>query len=149
MTLDRWHKKETISNLSHAPRCYVFHLPAIHEFKLEFSSGNIQIGGKLSIFQPLWPWNLMDDLKQGKSEGFDNCNQPSNLTLKLDSNRWFFCPFNLEIWWMTSKNNKAPLLYHVKHWASFQSHWWIKKLELQSRNAQFRVKIGDFLSCVT
>ena len=39
-----------------------------------------QIGLKLSIFQPVWPWNLMDDLKQGKSEGFVSCDWPSNLT---------------------------------------------------------------------
>ena len=38
---------------------------------------------------------------QGKSEGFDSCDWPSNL--KLDSNHWFF---SLEIWWMTSKNNR-------------------------------------------
>ena len=33
---------------------------------------------------------------------------------------------NLEIWWMTSKNNRALLLYYVKLCASFQSHWWIQ-----------------------
>ena len=37
--------------------------------------------------------------KQGKSEGFDSCDRPSNL--KLDSNRQFFCPCDREIWWMT------------------------------------------------
>ena len=38
-----------------------------------------QTGFKMSIFQPVLPWNVMDDLEQGKSEGFDSCNQPSNL----------------------------------------------------------------------
>ena len=45
--------------------------------------------------------------KQGKSEGFDSCDRPSNL--KLDSNRQFFRPCDREIWWMTSKNNRALL----------------------------------------
>ena len=35
---------------------------------------------------------------------------------------------------MTSKNNRAPLLYYIQLCASFQTHW---------------VKISDFLSCVT
>ena len=43
--------------------------------------------------------------KQGKSEGFDSCDRPSNL--KLDSNRQFFCPCDREIWWMTLQNNRG------------------------------------------
>ena len=39
----------------------------------------LKIGFKSAIFLPVWPWNLMDDLKQGKSQGFDSCNWPSNL----------------------------------------------------------------------
>ena len=34
--------------------------------------------------------------------------------LKLDSNRQFFSPCDLEIWWMTLKNNRAPLLCYFK-----------------------------------
>ena len=34
--------------------------------------------------------------------------------------------FYLEIWWMTSKNNRAPLPYYIKLCASFQSHRWIQ-----------------------
>ena len=33
--------------------------------------------------------------------------------------------FYLEIWWMTLKNNRTPLLYYIKVCASFQSHGWI------------------------
>ena len=43
---------------------------------------------------------------------FDSCDWPSNL--KLDSNRQFFRPCDHEIWWMTSKSNRALLLYYVK-----------------------------------
>ena len=58
--------------------------------------------------------------KQGKSEGFDSCDRPSNL--KLDSNRQFFCPCDREIWWMTLQNNRAPLLCYFKLCASFCTH---------------------------
>ena len=84
--------------------------------------------------------------KQGKSEGFDSCDWPGNL--KLDSNRQFFCPCDREIWWMTSKNNRAFFLYYVKLCASFQIYWWIQTgFTVQKRS--IRVEIGDMLSCVT
>ena len=62
--------------------------------------------------------------KQGKSEGFDSCDRPSNL--KLDSNLQFFHPCDREIWLMTLQNNRAPLLCYFKLCASFGSHWWIQ-----------------------
>ena len=67
----------------------------------------------------LTQWN-----KQGKSEGFDSCDRPSNL--KLDSNLQFFHPCDREIWLMTLQNNRAPLLCYFKLCASFGSHWWIQ-----------------------
>ena len=48
---------------------------------------------------------------------------------------------------MTSKNNKAPLLYYIKRCASFQIHWWIQT-GVTIRKCPIRVKIGDFLSRV-
>ena len=82
--------------------------------------------------------------QQGKSEGFDSCDRPSNLN--LDSNRQFFRPCDREIWWMTSKNNRALLLYHVKLCASFQIHWWIQTgFTVQKRSIQ--VEIGDVIPC--
>ena len=87
----------------------------------------------------------MDDLEQGKSEGFDSCDQPSNL--KLDSNCQFFRPCDREIWWMTSKNNRS-LLYYVKLFASFQIHWWIQT-GFTVQKGSIRVEIGDMLSRVT
>ena len=57
-------------------------------------------------------------------------------------------PCDREIWWMTSKNNWALLLYHVKLCASFQIYWWIQTgFTLQKRSIQ--VKIGEMLSRVT
>ena len=42
------------------------------------------------------------------------------ILLKLDLNRWFFSLCDLEIWWMTQKNNRAPLLCYFKLFASFR-----------------------------
>ena len=86
-------------------------------------------------------------LEQGKSEGFNSCDRPSS-NLKLDSNRPFFSPCDLEIWWMTLKNNRALLLCYIKLCASFQSHGWIQTW-VPVRKRSIRVKIGNFLSCVT
>ena len=84
--------------------------------------------------------------QQNTSEGFDSCHRPSNL--KLDSNRQFFRPCDHEIWWMTSKNNRALVPYYVKLCASFQIHWWIQTgFTVQKRS--IRVEIGDMLSRVT
>ena len=38
----------------------------------------------------------------------------------------FLKPCDLEIWLMTSKNNRAPLLSNIKLYASFHHHMWIQ-----------------------
>ena len=86
-------------------------------------------------------------LKQGKSEGFDSCDRPDNLTQNGFNHR-FFSPCDLEIWWMTSKNYRAPLLHYIKLCALFQSHQWIKSRATVWKRSIW-VKIGDFLSRVT
>ena len=69
-------------------------------------------------------------------------------TLDLGQNRWFFFPCDLEIWWLTFKINRAPLLCYYKLYASFHSHRWIQtKVAVRKRSIQ--VKIWDFLSRVT
>ena len=35
-------------------------------------------------------------------------------------------PCDLEIWWMTLENNRAPLPCYFKLCASFCTHWWIQ-----------------------
>ena len=70
------------------------------------------------------------------------------ILLKFDPNHWFFSPCDLEILCMTSKNNRAPLLYYIKLCVSFQIHLWIQT-EVTLQKCSIRVKIGDFLSFVT
>ena len=75
------------------------------------------------------------------------CDRPSNL-LKLDLNRRFFSPCDLEIWWMTTKSNRAPLLCYFKLFASFRSHWWIQTGVTVLKRLIW-VKVDAFLSRVT
>ena len=70
------------------------------------------------------------------------------ILVKFDPNHRFFVPCDLETWWMTLENNRAPLLYYIKLCLSFQIHWWIET-EVTVRKHSMRVKIGDILSFVT
>ena len=63
LKFDRWPWK-TIGHLFYATSSLVLHFIAICEFKMESQSGNAQFGSKLTIFCPVWPWNLMDDLEK-------------------------------------------------------------------------------------
>ena len=48
------------------------------------------------------------------------------ILLKLDSNRRFFSPCDLEIWRMTSENYRAPLLHCIKLYATSEAPQWIQ-----------------------
>ena len=63
--------------------------------------------------------------EQGKSEGFDSCDRPSNLTQIGFKSSIFqpLWPWNLMD---DQKNNRAHLLCYFKLFASFHSHWWIQ-----------------------
>ena len=117
---------------------------------------------KFSDFCPVWPWNLTDDLekRQGTSSMllqalciiylppvYLNWSY-SPETLNLGQNPWFFVPVDPEIWWMTLKYSRAPLLYYVKLCLSFQSNKWIQTW-VTVRKRSILVKINSFLSRVT
>ena len=68
-----------------------------------------------------WPWKTIGHLFYITSSFGHHFKSISESKLELQSrNAQFgsksviFVPFDLEIWWMTLKNNRAPLLYHVK-----------------------------------
>ena len=64
-------------------------------------------------------------------------------TPNLDQNLRFFVPCDLEIWWMTLKNNRAPFYAtssFVHHFVPISKF----KLELQSGNAQFGLNSAIF-----
>ena len=60
----------------------------------------------------------------------------------------FLEPCDLEIWRMTLKNNRAPLLCYFKLYASFRSHRWIQA-GVTVRKRPIWVKIDDFFRRVT
>ena len=66
------------------------------------------------------------------------------ILLKFDPIHRFFSLCDLEIWCMTLKNNRAPLLYYIKLCVSFQIHRWIQT-KVAVRKRPIRVKIGDLL----
>ena len=67
------------------------------------------------------------------------------ILLKFDPNHRFFSLSDL---CMTSKNNRAPLIYYIKLCVSFQIHQWIQT-EVTLWKRSIRVEIGIFLSLVT
>ena len=82
--------------------------------------------------------------EQGKSQGFDSCDRPSYLT-QIGFKLWIFRPCDLEIWWMTTKNNKAHLLYNIKLCVSFHIHQWIQ-IGVTVQKRPIWVKLADFLA---
>ena len=63
---------------------------------------------------------------------------------RFGSKSAIFVPCDLEIWKMTLKNNRAPLLCCIKLCASFHSYGWIQT-DFTVRKCSIRVKIGNFL----
>ena len=115
-------------------------------FHDQLPSGNTQIRTRSLVFHPAWPWIIWPWKTIGHlfyatsslciiSKPSVNSNwsySPANLTL---GQSWRF--FVLEIWRMTLKNNRAPLLCHFKLCASFCNHQWI----------QSRVTVQKVLNC--
>ena len=69
-------------------------------------------------------------------------------TANLGQIRWFLEPCDLEIWRMTLKNNRAPLLCYFKLCAAFRSHWWIQT-GITVRKRPIWVKFDNFWSRAT
>ena len=80
--------------------------------------------------------------KRGKSEGFDSCDRPSNLT-QIGFKSSICRPCDLEIWWMTPKNNKTRLLYNIKLCVALYIHQWIQT-GVTVRKRPIWVKLDDF-----
>ena len=69
-------------------------------------------------------------------------------TPNLGQIRRFLEPCDLEIWRMTFKNNRAPLLCYFKLCAAFRTHWWIQT-GVTVRKRPIWVKFDVFWSRVT
>ena len=63
-------------------------------------------------------------------------------------NRCFSVLCELQIWWMTLKNNRALLLCYFQLYASFHSHLWIQSWDTVQKHL-ILIKINDLFSLVT
>ena len=102
-----------------------------------------------------WPWKTIGQLFYTTSSFVhvftSICECEFKLELQSGNGQFgpklaIFVLCDLKICWM--KNNRAPLLYHVKLCASLQSHRWIQTWVAVPKRP-IRVKIGYFLSLVT
>ena len=143
-----WYLPKLLSHLTHwgpAKLCFPwYHTKDSNTFKKKYVYMSFIVYLNHISRPALTGKNLQNSIhrQQGKSQGFDSCNWPSNFT-QLDSNCRLFGLCDLEISWMTLKYNRAILLYYVKLCASFQSHYLIQfGITVQKR--PIRVKIGNF-----
>ena len=111
-----------------ATSSFVQHFVAIGEFKLELQSGNAQFGSKSTIFWAVWPSDLTDDLEKQLGTSSMLLQALCIFSYPLVNSNWsyspetpnlgqiwqFLEPCDLEIWRMTFKNNRAPLLSNIK-----------------------------------
>ena len=94
-----------------------------------------------------WPWETIGHLSFAVSSFVQHFIAIGELKLELQSgnaqfgsNSTIFRAVWLEIWCMTLKNNRAPLLCYFKLYASFHSHQWIQAGMMTSSNGNiFRV----------
>ena len=103
-----------------------------------------------------WPWKTIEPLFCATSNFVCHFIAIGEFKLELQSGKtqfgskstFFFVLCDLEIWRMTLKNNRAPLLCCFKLCSSFHSHHWIQTGVTVGKHPIW-VKIGDFLSRVT
>ena len=81
----------------------------------------------------IWPWKTIGHLFYATSSFVHHFEAIGEFKLELQSGnaqsgqiRRFLELCDLEIWQMTFKNNREPLLCYFKLCASVRSHWWIQ-----------------------
>ena len=98
-----------------------------------------------------WPWKTIGHLSFAVSSFVQHFIAIGEFKLELQSGndlgqiRRFLELCDLEIWHMTLKNNRAPLLCYFKLYASLRSHRWIQAW-VTVRKRPIWVKIDDFLA---
>ena len=163
LKFDGWPWK-TIGHLFFAVSSFVQHFIAIGEFKLELQSGNAQFGSNSTIFITMclvtlkfdgWPWKTIGHLFNAASSFVHHFVAIGDSKLELQSGNAQFgskstifravWPCNLTY---DLENNRAPLLYYFKLYASFHSHRWIQA-GVTVRKRPIWIKIIDCFSRVT
>ena len=102
-----------------------------------------------------WPWKTIGHLFYTTSSFVHHFKSIGEFKLELQSGKaqfgsksTIFVSCDLEMWRMTLKINRAPLLCCFKLCASFHSHQWIQT-GVTVRRRPILVKIDDFFSRVT
>ena len=98
-----------------------------------------------------WPWQTLGYLFYATSSVVNHFKLIGEFKLEWQSGNIqscskaaMFVPCDLEISWMTLKNNRAPLLCYFKIWASFRSHLWIQTGVTVRKNSNFGSKLIFF-----
>ena len=121
---------KTIGHLLYATSSFVHYFKAISELKLELLEMPIS-GQNWHFFKIGWM-----TLKNNRAPilcHFNLCASfhsnwciQTGVTIQkrsiLGQNRRIFFPCDLEIWWITLKNNRAPFVHYFKLFASFCRH---------------------------
>ena len=156
LQFDVWPWK-TIGHLFYATSSFVHHFVAIGEFNLSYSPETLNLGKIRRFLEPC-------DLETCRMT-FKNNRKPLLFYFKLcalfRSHWWiqtwvtvrkrpiwvkfddFLEPCYFEIWRMTLKSNRAPLLCYFKLYASFRSHKGIQT-GVTVRKRTISIKIDDF-----
>ena len=151
------------NNFSDVTSNYVQHFVATSQSKLELQSGNAQFGSILAIFVlcdfEIWQMTVKNNTAPLLTY-FKLCasfRSHCRIQIGVTVRRYlicvkigdFFVACDLEIWGMTLKNNRAPILCYFKLCASFRNHLWIQTVATVWKRT-VRVKICDlFLCCAT
>ena len=138
LKFDGWHWK-TIGHIFYVASSFVHHSIAISDSKWSFSPETFNLGQNRRFFCPEWPSNYTDDLEKTTGHLFYATSSfvhhfvvIGEFKLELQSgNAQFgskstiFYPFDLEIWRLTLKNHRAPLLSSIKLYTSFHHHIYV------------------------
>ena len=111
---------------------------------------NIDFLSCVTLQLDVWPWKTIEHLFYATSSFVHHFVAIGDFKLEIQSEtpnlgqtRRFLEPCNIQIWQMTLKNNKAPLLCYFKLCAAFHSHWWIQT-GVTVRKRPIWVKFDDF-----
>ena len=100
-----------------------------------------------------WPWKTIGHLFYSTSSFVHHFIAIGDFKLEIQSGNAqsgskFLEPCDLQMWRMTLKNNRAPLLCCFKLYVSFRNHWWIQT-GVTVRKRPIWVKFHGFFSRVT
>ena len=135
-----WMTLENKGHLFYATSSFVHHFKAMGEHKLELRSRNAQFRVKIGNFLACvtlkldrWPWKIIGHIFYATSSFAHHFVAIGEFKLELQSGNgqfgsksMIFLLCDLEIWHMTLKNNRAPLLSNIKICTSFRHHMWMK-----------------------